>query len=119
MSGRPTDDGTPRDAAAGGDVGLAAERTRLAWRRTSLGLAGGSLAAGRLLQDVVGPVSWSVALLGLVTAGGVLLAAGRRRGWLLAAQRGELPGGRLVALCAVGVALLGLAALVVVLAGPA
>ncbi|WP_273651868.1 DUF202 domain-containing protein [Cellulomonas fimi] len=96
------------------DVGLAAERTRLAWRRTALGLAAGGVAAGRLLQDVVGPVSWLLAVAGLVGAGLVLVAAGRRRGWLLATRRGDRPGGLLVATCAVGVTLLGVAALAVV-----
>ncbi|MDC7120972.1 DUF202 domain-containing protein [Cellulomonas fimi] len=98
------------------DVGLAAERTRLAWRRTALGLAAGGVAGGRLLQDVVGPVSWVLGLAGLVGAGLVLLAAGRRRGWLLATRRGERPGGQLVGVCAVGVTLLGVAALAVVVA---
>ncbi len=100
------------------DLGLAAERTRLAWRRTALGLAAGSVAAGRLLQDVVGTAAWGVALAGLVAAGVVLLAAGRRRGWLLSAARRDLPGGRLVTACAAGTALLGVAALAVVVLAP-
>lgn len=109
----------PDVGAPPADLGLAAERTRLAWRRTALGLAAGSAAAGRLLQDVAGPVAWGVAVAGLVAAGAVLLAAGRRRGWLLATRRGDRPGGRLVTVCAGAVALLGACALVVVLHPPA
>lgn len=96
-------------------AGLAPERTRLAWRRTSLALAVGSVAAGRLLQDVVGPVAWLLTLAALVASAALLVAAYRRHE---DAAEGRA-GARLVTTCAAGVALVGLAALAIVLAdGP-
>ncbi|GEK16583.1 DUF202 domain-containing protein [Cellulomonas persica] len=117
-------------------AGLALERTRLAWRRTALGLAAGSVAAGRLLQDVVGPASWLVAAAGLTASALVTRAAWRR---LVGPPRPRAPrhapdgptdphvatglspaqaqGGGLVGVVAAGTALVGVAALVVVLAG--
>ncbi|GEA81957.1 MULTISPECIES: DUF202 domain-containing protein [Cellulomonas] len=100
---------------APGEQGLALERTRLAWRRTGLGLAAGSVAAGRLLQELVGPVAWVVTVLGLVAAALVVRVALRRYtggAWRTA-------GGGLVAAVAVGSAVVGAVALLVVLAGQA
>ena len=42
------------------DVGLQPERTALAWRRTALSVALGSLVAFRLLPELLGNPSWSV-----------------------------------------------------------
>jgi len=97
------------------DTGLALERTRLAWRRTALGLAAGSVAAGRLLQELVGPVSWLVTLLGLAAATLVVRVVLRR----YASTAWRARGGGLVAAVAVGTAVIGAVALLVVLAGQA
>ena len=105
---------------------LAAERTALAWRRTALGLVGGSLAAGRLLQPAWGAAAWGVAAVGTLLALVLLLAARRRRlGVHGVAPRGadaaaddsvrRDPGGRLVTACAAAGVLLGGAALGVLL----
>lgn len=88
--------------------GLQPERTALAWRRTALGLATGSLVAGRLLAPGLGLAAWWAAAAGVVLAGCLAVVAHRR-----SAQ--DRPGGRLVTACA-GVALvLGVVAAVVVL----
>jgi putative membrane protein len=60
------------------DVGVQAERTALAWRRTSLSLAAGSLVAMKVLADSVGV--WGL------LAGGVGIA-GATIGFLLADRR--------------------------------
>ncbi|GEA89406.1 DUF202 domain-containing protein [Cellulomonas cellasea] len=78
--------------------GLQPERTALAWRRTALGLATGSLVAGRLLAPGLGLWAWWVAAAGVVLAGSLAVVAHRRSG---RTHRG----GRLVTACA-GVALL-------------
>lgn len=88
--------------------GLQPERTALAWRRTALGLATGSLVAGRLLSVELGVWSWWLAAAGVVLAGALAVAAHRRS----AAPR---RGGRLVTACAAGVLGLGLLALAFVL----
>ena len=85
---------------------LAAERTHLAWRRTSLGLAGGGVAAAHLLQEYFGASAWSLAATALVVA--VALAAVSHRRHLV---DGALPpGGRLVTASAAGVLVIGVAA---------
>lgn len=105
---------------------LAAERTALAWRRTALGLVGGSAAAGRLLVETWGVAAWAVTAAGTVIAVVLLRAARRRRTGVHGRQRSHLataaqrtvgrdPGGRLVTACAAALVLLGAAALVVVL----
>ncbi|MBB2921175.1 DUF202 domain-containing protein [Cellulomonas cellasea] len=78
--------------------GLQPERTALAWRRTALGLATGSLVAGRLLAPGLGLWAWWVAAIGVVLAGSLAVVAHRR------SERTHR-GGRLVTACA-GVALL-------------
>jgi putative membrane protein len=98
--------------------GVQPERTSLAWQRTALALAVGSLGAGRLLSDPLGPVAWLAATLGVILA--VLLArTGARRAlrWatVLDARPGATaPGGRTIALAAAGTLLLGIAAAVLV-----
>lgn len=85
---------------------LAAERTHLAWRRTAIGLTGGGLAASHLLQEFVGPASWSLAVVAVVVA--VALASVSHRRHLVG---GALPpGGRLVAASTAGVLVIGVAA---------
>lgn len=101
--------------------GVQPERTALAWQRTSLALAVGALGAGRLLEPLIGGVVWVLAGLGLLAA--VQLArSGRRRTsvWSAvvdAAPQRSGPGGGIVAATALGVGLLGAAALAVVLLG--
>ena len=94
-------------------AGLAPERTRLAWRRTGLTLAVGSVAVGRMLQDVIGAAAWVLAVAASVASAVLVLAAYRRSPDAHAGRAG----GRLVTVCAVGLVLVGLAALVVVLSG--
>jgi len=99
--------------------GLAAERTALAWRRTVLALAVGSLAAGRVLQPALGGGAWPVAVVGVVVGLGVLLAAGRRAAAIVRAlsTRGDLaagPAAGLLAALAVVAVLVGVVGLVVV-----
>lgn len=93
------------------ETGLARERTRLSWRRTALGLAAGSVGAGKLLEAMVGPAAWTITLAGLVAASLVVVAAMRR-------HRPDVPatylGGRLVGVVAGMLALLGAVALVAV-----
>lgn len=91
-----------------GPAGLQGERTALAWRRTALGLATGSLVAGRLLGPALGVWSWWVAATGVLFAGGLAAVAQHR------AAR-AVRGGRLVTACAAVTATLGLLALAFVL----
>lgn len=84
---------------------LAAERTLLAWRRTALAVAVGSLVAGRLLGPALGWAAWAVAGAGLVAAGAALAAA-QRSGH---DERTAPPIGALAAACACGALLVGLA----------
>ncbi len=61
------------------DPGLQPERTELAWRRTTLAIAVGSLVAMRLLPAVFGHGLWILpGVLGLVAAGAIWLAARSR-----------------------------------------
>ena len=97
--------------------GLAPERTALAWRRTALALAVGSLAAGRVLQPALGAAAWPMAVVGVVVGLGVLLAAGRRAAAVVRElrARGDLaagPGAGLPATLAVVAVLVGVVGLV-------
>jgi uncharacterized membrane protein YidH (DUF202 family) len=83
------------------DAGLQAERTALAWRRTSLALAVAAVGAGRLAAPGLGPVAVALAGLGLLQALAVSVTAQRgyravhrslvTRGDLSAVRRGGLP----------------------------
>jgi putative membrane protein len=101
------------------DPGLQPERTALAWRRTGLSVAVGSLAAGRLLEPVVGN-AWLLAAVGVALAVGLLLG-GHRRAVLVdrALQaEGDLaagPGAGLLAAMTVVAVLVGVVGLVVAL----
>ncbi|MCR6688493.1 DUF202 domain-containing protein [Cellulomonas sp.] len=96
-----------------GAAGLARERTRLAWRRTALGAAAGSLAAGRLLAPLLGPWSWALAGAGLAATVVVVARATRHH-----VGSGTAPG-RLVTGVTAIVAALGTLALVVLWTGHA
>jgi hypothetical protein len=104
------------------DPGLQPERTELAWRRTTLSLALGSLLALRFLPDALGTALWVVpgAILALL-CGCLWLSArsrARRRGSVLLGHRpmGDGPGGGGVLGLAVVTAGLGLLGLALVLA---
>lgn len=104
------------------DQGLQPERTELAWRRTSLAIAAGSLVAMRLLPEILGSAIWAlVGVAGLIAA--VILWLGARlryrRANIALSLYGEhaiLPDGTLIlALTALAVAI-GLAGIALVLA---
>ena len=102
------------------DPGLQPERTELAWRRTALALAIGSLISLRLFPEALGDARWVIpGLVGLVAAGALWMAARRRYRQTeaaIAAPGVSLPDGRaLIALAAVALAvgLVGLAAVLV------
>ncbi|GAA1928298.1 hypothetical protein GCM10009775_20440 [Microbacterium aoyamense] len=88
------------------DPGLQPERTELAWRRTCLAFAVGSLVALRLLPVALGSAWWVLVGVAGLAASGVLWLWARRRyhavNTILArdGDRGRLPGaGPLFALC--------------------
>ncbi len=60
------------------DKGMQAERTALAWRRTALSVAVGSLIGLRVLPPQLGPMGYAVAALGLVWSVDLALTARRR-----------------------------------------
>lgn len=105
------------------DPGLQPERNELAWRRTTLAIAAGSLVAMRLLPAVFGHALWVIpGAVGLVVSGAVWIAARGRYSTVSAAaiahgDRVPHPDGRLpLVLAAFGMAvgLLGLAIVVVI-----
>lgn len=116
----------PRDAAPGAQP----ERTALAWRRTSLSVAVGSLVASRVLEPWLGATVWVLTTLGLLGAL-ALDRTGARRALLWSEvvddahpDRGpgapvpagaRTPGGGALGATALAAAALGLGALVVVL----
>lgn len=60
------------------DVGLQAERTSLAWRRTALSVAVGSLVGLRVLPPQLGATGYAVSALGLLWSLDLALSARRR-----------------------------------------
>ncbi|WES64164.1 DUF202 domain-containing protein [Microbacter sp. GSS18] len=105
------------------DPGLQPERNELAWRRTTLAIAAGSLVALRLLPEVFGHALWVIpGAVGLVVSGGVWIAARRRYSTVSASaiahgDRVPHPDGRLplvLAVFATSVGALGLAIVVAI-----
>jgi uncharacterized membrane protein YidH (DUF202 family) len=76
------------------DPGLQAERTSLAWRRTALSVAVGSLIGLRALPPHLGPVGYAVPVLGLLWSVDLALTARRRLrdGSRLVRAHGDLRG---------------------------
>lgn len=110
--------------------GAQPERTALAWRRTSLSVAVGSLVAGRVLEPWAGPAVWVLTVLGLLGALALDRAGARRaaawagvvddahpdRGPGAPVPEGaRTPGGGVLGATALAAAALGVAALVAVL----
>ncbi|WP_343991545.1 DUF202 domain-containing protein [Terrabacter terrae] len=60
------------------DVGMQAERTSLAWRRTALSVTVGSLVGLRVLPPQLGALGYAVSALGLVWGLNLALTARRR-----------------------------------------
>ena len=60
------------------DPGLQAERTALAWRRTSLALLAGSLVATRIIPEILGAWAAGFGIAGVVAATVLLYAIHRR-----------------------------------------
>lgn len=105
--------GPPVEPPAGppaNPAGLQPERTALAWRRTALALATGSLVAGRLLAPGLGLWAWWVAAAGVALAGALAVVAHQR-------SARTHRGGRLVTVCAAATLLLGVVASGFVLRG--
>jgi len=101
------------------DPGLQPERTLLAWRRTALSLAVGSVVGARLALPALGHVAVVVGLLGAVAALTTYTAASHRyRRSHSALVAGEsLPGGAMpLAILAATAGLMGVAAICYVLA---
>ena len=92
---------------------LAAERTHLAWRRTALALTGSAVVAAHLLQEYVGAAAWVVAVIAVVVATALAISSRRRN--IDQPEGGARFDGRLVAVCASGLLVLGVGALALVL----
>lgn len=100
------------------DPGLQPERTELAWRRTALAVAVGSLVAMRLLPAVFRDPLWVIpGVVGLVLSSGLWLGArGRYTAYNRALRAGALasvPDGRLIAVVAAAATAAGVLGLVV------
>ena len=78
--------------AAAGDRGLQPERTSLAWRRTALSVAVGSLVGLRVLPPHLGALGYVACALGLVWSLDLALTSARRYDRADAAVRATLPG---------------------------
>lgn len=80
------------------DAGLQPERTRLAWRRTTLTVVIGGLVGGRALGDASGPLGLAAAVMALGVAGllGVLVRRRTRRVAAVLEGGGPLPGAALL-----------------------
>ena len=101
------------------DPGLQPERTELAWRRTALALAVGSLVAVRLVPVALGDPWWAFAgFAGLLLAATIWIGARRRARAVQRAlrdgDRAPLPGGAPLLLFALATGAAGLLGLGVV-----
>jgi len=101
------------------DPGLQPERTELAWRRTSLSLAIGSLVSLRLLPDALGSAIWVFPGFVGVFGAGLMWWSARRRYKLITrtlaqSDHAGLPDGRLLIAPAIFVLAGGAAGLAVV-----
>lgn len=103
------------------DPGLQPERTALAWRRTALSLAVGSMVSLRVLPEALNHSGWMVlGLCGVLGSGLLWVYAGRRNSRIYAALRAAeencaLPGGGLLAATAAVVLLAAIIAIPVAL----
>ncbi len=90
------------------DPGLQPERTRLAWRRTLLALAVGSVLALRVLPERVGSWAYAMAIVGFLAAAYLAVATHRRSATAdrALASREELPGAATLLTLSVAVAVL-------------
>lgn len=104
------------------DPGLQPERTELAWRRTALALAVGSLIAVRFLPTAMSNALWALpGLLGVITASSFWIWSRSRAARItellrVHGDRAALPGAWAITALAALVMLAGALALVVVLA---
>lgn len=103
------------------DPGLQPERTELAWRRTALAIAVGSLAGMRVLPMLLGSPLWIIAgVIGLSVAA-ILWRAARSRYHAVynalhpVEDTAALPDGRLLVFCALFTAAVGMIALFTVM----
>lgn len=107
------------------DPGLQPERTQLAWRRTALSLAIGSLIAARVLPVIFGSGAWVIPGIVGVTLAGVLWVAGGRRARQVsralspADPQQRMPDATLLLVLAGLTVAIGVLALVVAVAAPA
>src|SRR3954453_20259263 len=81
------------DPGAASRTGMAAERTWLAWWRTSLGATAGALGVGRIVPDALNVPSAPYVVLGcgyaLLALALLFVGAARQRDLARAVQRGE------------------------------
>lgn len=103
------------------DPGLQPERTMLAWSRTVLALAVGSLVYARIAAATIGLWAWALAGAGLAVATVVAVQSRKRYGYThrsLTLGRVKLADGLLPAILAGAVGTAGLIILVLLLIGP-
>jgi uncharacterized membrane protein YidH (DUF202 family) len=104
------------------DPGLQPERTELAWRRTALALAVGSLIALRILPVAFGNPWWVLAgVAGLVVTGTLFLGARRRYRTvsdtlIRDGERAAMPGARILLALSLFVMAVGVVGVMVVVA---
>ena len=104
------------------DPGLQPERTELAWRRTALAIAVGSLISMRVLPVMLGSALWILAgVAGLLVAGALWIAARARyrAAYRVLSSDGDhaaLPDARLLAATTVFAMAVGLVAVTAVIA---
>lgn len=100
------------------DEGLQPERTALAWQRTGLSMAVGALVAMRILPELLGVWALLPGAIGLTLAIAVVVAAQVRygryhRGLIDPGLQPRMPAGRLMFVCALTAAVIGVLALII------